>query len=765
MAIFSNKDDIKDALNAAEKHFKPYFEPLAEFERIARNKPHPNVIKAKLPNVTDGTLAAVIQAQPRRVIQQLPTGRVTSIDQPELSSIADFIWNKQIIPNANTSGDVLQKSWIAMTKALTYGAQPAYVFFNNSGEYYGADFVLPYIKDVMPEPGKLYANDSEYIFMNSWWTKAQIQTLIDREKQLKSNAKDRGAKAQADLQTAVDQAKKKADKETAQAAYDDYQPETYESGWNLTAMSDLLNALSRKPEENKSPAENKDQTGSYARIVHVFQRGVGANFYSYSPKLDKIVRTKANPDPRGCLPIHYLYANIDLSNPLGRGSIELSGGMQNLLDSEVQSYQLNRLLGTAPPLKKWGSSIVNSTVKLKPNAVWDMGGPKTAGNDIEPVELSTDAVRSFPTNYGLMKSQILNLTGNQDTSVSGSASANTNQSKTPQGVALQQTRINIDDNYMRKQFETFFEGLAETMLNIQFAESSGVREIELTEEFLEKQLDKEEDGPDDQGAVTIDPVKKLATITYDDIKTKLKFQVNPTSTRTTDDQEQANTLLQMLQEAGQNRLVSWYLGQDGYKLHIGEAYRQLFQRLGLENMDDIVTKMSPQEKQQAQQSPFPIIDPPTIRLTGQVPNAAMPAALASGGVNVDPRTGQAMQEQVDLGDILKDPQTGPNAKAQIQQMAGIQPDVIAAAPMAQPGAQPGAPGQPPQGQPPAQPPAQPPQQGQPPQLAPEDQQVLQKFADAGFTPQQAIEALTMMHHGYSHDQIMKVLSQAHGAAA
>ena len=65
MAIISNKDDIKDGYETAKRHFKVYFDPLTEFERLARNKPHDNVVRAKLPTVTDGNAVAGFAQSPR----------------------------------------------------------------------------------------------------------------------------------------------------------------------------------------------------------------------------------------------------------------------------------------------------------------------------------------------------------------------------------------------------------------------------------------------------------------------------------------------------------------------------------------------------------------------------------------------------------------------------------------------------------------------------------------------------------------------------
>jgi len=95
---------------------------------------------------------------------------------------------------------------------------------------------------------------------------------------------------------------------------------------------------------------------------------------------------------------------------------------------------------------------------------------------------------------------------------------------------------------------------------------------------------------------------------------------------------------------------------DGYKFNAGEAYHNLFKLMNLENFSKIMVKMTSQEADQAKQAPFPIIDKPQIRLTGVIPDGAMPAALGQGGVTVPQGTPLAANAP-DLVAILGDPST------------------------------------------------------------------------------------------------------------
>jgi len=537
------EEELYSRYSDAKTFMLPLFEPFDEFERIARNKPHPGIAK-NLPKVTDGTLAALIQEQPKRIIQQIPTGRVKS-DSEWMDIIGTWVLEKEIIPNANQVAALIQKSWAMISKALTYGSQPAFVQFINRGEYFGTDFTLPYIKDVLLEPGKLSDRDSNVIFLRSWWTKTQLESVITRETTLTKNSKNRK----------------------------DEQP--YESGWDVEKLKTLVNKTGQKDTQSMTPNEREKQlNASFIEIVHAFQRGIGGTFYSFAPSLgdnENVIRTKKNKDPRGAIPIHYMYTNVDLSNPLGRGSVELSGGMQNLLDSEVQAYQYMRALMMNPPVEKRGN-FSKSTIVYEPQAIWDMGSDPNAS--VTPVKLSTESLTSFPNNYGLVKSQILNLNSSTDTSISSEV-GNPGYSKTPAGVNMQQQRLGVSDNYMQKQFESTFEEIMETAINLYFAERSGVQEIELDKETAGKLRKVAPQAVNEENKVRID---------FDKETEALKFEVDATTSQAKDDAAERDRLVELLDLSQKYPRLDQIMGEDGIK----ELVNRIVVKTGVEDPEKIM---------------------------------------------------------------------------------------------------------------------------------------------------------------------------------
>jgi hypothetical protein len=752
--LLLDPDKLKEQYDDAHTAMRPLWENFDEYERIARNKPHPRVIEAKLPTVTDGTLASVIAAQPKRVIQQIPTGRLTSLAKPDLAKIADYIWINDVLRYANYNGTPLQKSWIMTRKALTYGSQVSYGFFRNSGSHFGADFSIPYMRDLILEAGKTYGPDCDVLYLRQWYTKAQIQLLIDRETKLGKSAKSR--------------------------------KEQYDGSWDVPMLKKLLETTRQKDADAATPVEReKGLINKFVEVIHCFQTGVSAPFYSFAPdlavkdmKTNGVIRTRNNKDPRGKMPLSFMYADIDLSSPLGVGYPEMSGGMQNLLDSEVQSYQLQQKIGLNPPIMVWGAGVKRASLKYKPNAIWDMGSDPSA--KAEPVNINTEAITNFATNYGMIKGQILNMHPNQASSVS--AETGNSQSKTAQGVNQQDQTVGFEDNYVRKQFEEWWEANAETMLNLHFAESNGVAEIELTEDFIENILPDIQPGK----AVSFNVAKHQATIDYALIKEKFTFTVDPTTSESPDDADQLEKLKSLLSEAQSAPYLYYYLLNDGYQLKLGEAYKQAFQLAGLTDIDKIVVEL-PKDQQGPSEEQLrgvlnPLYDKPTVSMAYQdLPPAAQVQALANAGITItveDALMGPVLDQNirgVDVPQVIPNPEMPtpaggmPTQPGTVGPTSAMQPTTQVQTSMAQPpappvpGAAPVVQHQPaPQPMPQAQPGPQQPMQPQVPpnfvaQMSPEERNLLQEFLKAGYSAKQALKALALAKKGLTTTQITSEL--------
>lgn len=533
---YLTRDNFKQLWDQSKTFMSPLQTPLAEYERIARNRPYPGINPA-YPKNTDGTMAAIIQEAPKRIIQQVPSGKVETDKGDAYDIIADWYLREQIIPNANSQGDVLQKSWGNTSKALTNGSSYTMTFFN--GKH--ADFKIIYIKDIYLEPGKVTFYDSNYVFIRAWYQPSDIDDIINREEGLRRSAKERGEK---------------------------YTPE-----WDLKALKRCKDWLTQKETGEQNSAERERNIRSEGiEIIHGYQDGVSAEFLSYAPGPEAFVKAVRNDDPRGVKNVQVEYCDIDFENPLGRGLVERSGGTQNVIDSMLQSYQYNRALMLAPPLVKRGDWN-KSQAKLQPNAVIDLG--TNPANSLESLKLDTTALNNFSNDYGLFKSQIIALNNNGDTSISSEV-GNPGFSKTSAGVQAQQLKLGISDNYMRKQHEAWLADVFESLLNIEFTKKQGIEELH---------LDKETANAIRKIDPTLVDENDVYLMNFDEWREPIKYTVDATTSDKASKEQQLQALDNFWQRAESSPVINALLQQ--YPEKAVEAYNQYLALTGVEDQEKL----------------------------------------------------------------------------------------------------------------------------------------------------------------------------------
>lgn len=670
MTSFSylTKDNVVKRYTAAKTYTDELTVPFPEFQRIARNKPYrgddPNY-----PSVTDGTTASIIRKTPKRIIQQLPTGSVVTDGGDWLGIVGNFILTNKILPYANEEYDLIQKCWTVIENGLSFGSCATYTPFINHDGYMCPDLSTIYWGDIMLQPGKKSGYACSYVFMRSWWQKEDIESLIDRETKLKTSKEKRG--------------------------------ETYDSSWDLDALGKVKIEQGEKDAKAMTPEEKERGTSSTPiELVTGFQKGIGGQFFTFNPGTKEIVRTETNKDPRGKIPIDFMYGDIDGTNPLGRGIIELVGGLQNLIDSDMQMYQYNRALMLDPPIVKKGTFSKNK-VKYAPAAIIDMGSDMNG--EIIPLNVDTTAIENYPALYGLQKSQLLNLVNSPDSSISSDV-GNPSFSKTAQGVQQQQAVISVDDNYVTKMFEAWFEHWAETALNLYFAKRSGIEELQLDKDTAMKLRELpgfKESLLNEQNQIRIN---------YNTDTPALKFRVDPNTTSVKDKAAQVADATNLLDIVMKYSMLN---SNFGGPIDVDVLARRIVVNSGVDDPEQVAPEPTEAQKQSKELqknkvSPFsPMFDKPAIRMDyTDLPPSAQIQLLANAGVQVTPQDvmggpvldpnlrgvmnpasdpnellpgqqpGQAPNSgmaPIDLGDIYKQT-TDPVIKAQIEHMAGLQPD-------------------------------------------------------------------------------------------
>lgn len=555
---------------------RQWTEPFDEFVRIARNETEPGTPQ-EYARVSDGTTASLIRKTPKRIIQQLPTGVVSSDDDNDwLPIVAEFILLNKIIPYANSDYDLIQKFWSTVENGLVVGGQAVYTPFLKRGREFTTDASLVYWGDIFFQPGKKSFYDCDYFFMRSWWQPETIDQILAADKKIEAEAKKNGGE--------------------------------YTSTWDAKALQEVKKNITSKDAEARTRAEERlgiDSSG--IEVVMGFQKGVGAIFYTGCPANEgedgTIVRRKKNKDPRGLPPVDYFYSDVDGSNPFGRSVVEIVGGMQNMIDADMRAYKFNRALGLAPPVLVYGNVDTTQAI-YEANALVDMGDdPK---NRIEPLSVDTSAIANYPNIYALNKTQLYALfNSGGDTTVSAEV-GNPGFGKTPTALKQQKELMSADDNYIRKNFESFFENWAETAVNVYFAEREGVEELQLDRKTADKLRELEKEGKLEDGFV--DSNNKVR-IDYSSATPALHFRVDASTSKLNGQSEQLEALQLLLQIAATPSL-SQIIPQE----KLAACWNKIVANSGVEDSEDLTVDLdqfeTPAEAELAEETAGePVVEP------------------------------------------------------------------------------------------------------------------------------------------------------------
>lgn len=505
MNQFLTKENLWKKYQAARDWTKKWSEDFEEYDRIARNEA-PDNVPEQYARVSNGTAAALVRKTPKRVIQQLPTGVVTTDDEDDpMAIVAEFILLHKILPDAKGGHDLIQKFWSTIENGLTFGGQAVYTPFVWNGSEFTADAKLIYYGDIFFQPGKTSFYDCDYFFIRSWWQPETIDQIIKKENALHEKAQAEGTR--------------------------------YVSSWDVKALKELKDHVTTKDQEGTTESEQRAGVSTEGiEIVTGFQKGKGATFLMGNPSSKKIVRRKKNRDPRGLPPVNYFYADVDNSNPFGRSIMSLIGGIQNMIDANMRAYMFNRALSLAPPIMARGN-VDTSQAIYEPNSIIDLSSDPNAS--LAPLDVKTSAIQDYAAIYSLNKTQMLNIfNSGGDTSVSSDV-GNPGFGKTPTALKQQKQILDAEDNYLRKNFESFFEDWAETAINVYFAEREGKEELQLDQKTADKLRDLVRQDKLPEGYVSED---NKVTIDYSKESQTLHFRVDASTSKLNGQAEQLEAL-------------------------------------------------------------------------------------------------------------------------------------------------------------------------------------------------------------------------------
>jgi hypothetical protein len=577
---FLDDKELDDLIKESRDEAKVWRSDYPAYERLMNNDLMDG-LDPNLPEVNDGSLAAALLKLPKRIVSSNLTGTVKTLDrdEPWLAELANLVWQKDIIPYANTQAPFWRKWKDAVRKAAGYGSVPIITLFVETNGRRHADFIVAQPQDVVIEAGKVSDYDADVMFWDVYFSELQVRNMIE--------------------QATEDQKREKKNDS------DEY------NTWDIPALKKIVASKAKEQKDQSQHHQEDNQiVQSGIKFTIAVQRGVNAPFKMLHPGTKATVREWSNPDPSGDTCIHFLYCYQDFVNPYGIGIVKLAGGTQNVLDYMRQADVLATQLGLRPPIEISGDAeeVDTDSLVYAQDAIWYTG---TA--DVKRVSLDNGIYQQLPERIGMYKTSLNQLIPTGDTSIAA-GSGDPNYSKTPAGVKFQQQSLSIDDEDFKDNLYMTYEAVTKSMINTHFANMEGSDFLKLSEderEILIKAGIQFPTTPDGE-------MSNQVEIQWDNARATFDFEVDPEVDKTADDQTKLESLTKIAELSQADPNLDMELGQVGKKLNKGELYAEMI-KLTTDN-DKIITDVSPEEQQALAQ---PQSDPATAPQAPKLPSESL----------------------------------------------------------------------------------------------------------------------------------------------
>ena len=395
-------------------------------ERILYRKPTVNSNgQMEYDELVDNTLASYLEKMPKDVIQKLPTFTMDAHTRNKAEDLGyEFIAKKIILRTGSSKGySLLQKQWIELRGAATFGACAIYLPFEREFGEYTVGEVPIYWGDIYPEAWSSNLNSNNFNQFRTLKTEDDIKNLIkgiDDEQGGTWNAK--GLQEVLDYGTGQNSSKSK----TA----------------NIKAAMDGL------PEH------------MYELFVYVDRDWIVTWHYAS----ETILRVVRNHSRRRR--IVGLYSDYDGSSIMGRSLVDMAFGVQQSLTALLRTFIYTSDYNTDPAKTVKGISLDEETFNLTKGNTMFLNDEE---GKVDLLPIDTTIMQQFPSVYNLLMGVMLrSLPSSNATLPAGSGDPN--QSKTQAGVNDQAQKADIENNYYRKNYEAYFEMVLENKINIYLAE-------------------------------------------------------------------------------------------------------------------------------------------------------------------------------------------------------------------------------------------------------------------------------------------------------
>lgn len=392
--------------------------------------------------VNTGDLVNIVFDGASRVMAQFPTGTIQALSAKDKGKniLMSLVYEKYIVPNADSQYDFLTKLRIWDIYSRVFGSMPALVDYRIDDDYIGPDMWIIHPRSFFPQAGVTNINQMDFCQVSTW---VSVGFLEAQNKEVWKN-----------LDKLIKKVKEGA--RTKQQADSKYVP-----------LNERLNG------------DLQPEVGQFAQaeLITEYRRD---RWITYSKEYSLIVRDIPNPQQNNELPVVMKHCFPLLDRIYGLAEFERGHTLQKAANSLVNLYLDGVQMSIFPPIIMDQNGIVASSIEYKAKAKWLV----TKAGAIDQLKLTPQGMNTFNSTYSFIKAQMLNLGATTDTSVS--SDVDPASGKTPEALKKQNAREGARDNWDRFMMEQALEQVNQKFIDLLTTKQEKPIEISLFESEIKK---------------------------------------------------------------------------------------------------------------------------------------------------------------------------------------------------------------------------------------------------------------------------------------
>lgn len=434
LCMSSSENKNKDQNQILIDHYTTDLKSNDKFLQAASEK-EKFIINAKVDSgdtmsqLVDNTLLTTLLKRATEVVGKIPSGNFKSLptQDPKNDLKLNKVWDRYIVPNANSQLPMYEKLWLWSFNRLVYGSSDVLYDYVVKDGYIGPDFYIIPPRSGIPQSGRFSIESSERYTVVTKQSKAWFETLLNLDEKILKNGG--------------------WNKEAIRRIVDNTKPGSTDTGDNTMT------------ENERNNQEATQNSGQYD-VVTVYGP---KKWLTFELKSKEIIReTDKNPHGTNAIPVISLRGFPLIDRYQAMSEYERLAPNHKALTHLTNLHLDGVALRTNPPTLVYMDDIVPSTFKLEPGNTIITTNPNP--NAIREMQFDSQATNAFSATYGFLKAAMQTGTSLSDTSIS--TDFDVTMGKTPQALRMQAYDNEAFRGYFKESFDQQTSKLFDAMMSL-----------------------------------------------------------------------------------------------------------------------------------------------------------------------------------------------------------------------------------------------------------------------------------------------------------